>query len=133
MQKTDQNDAHSRRVPVVRRTRLQQGIQHCPITTLFFTTNLDSAFCTSCENKMYHLTARIYSQPANRGTLQIQAHQHRFQNMSRGIWSHLQLTPHLSPRSKLRGLTKKILQTQIRQLSSPEERGPKFPMLLTRS
>lgn len=123
-------------MPVVGRTRLQQGIQHYSITTLFFTTSSDSAFCASCENKMYHLSARIYSQPANRGTLQIQAHQHQFQNMSRGIWSHSQQIPHLSPRSKLRGLTKNFLQTQIRrliQLSSPKKRGPKFPMLLTRS
>lgn len=86
IQKTeDQNDSRSRRVPVLRRTSLQQGIQQCPIAALFSSTNSDSAFCTSCENKMYQLTARIYSQPANRGTLQIQAHQHRFQNLSRGI------------------------------------------------
>lgn len=59
--KSDQNDSRSRRVPVVGRNRLQQGIQHCPIVTLFFTTNSDSAFYTSCENKMYHLTARIFA------------------------------------------------------------------------
>lgn len=136
IQKTDQNDSRSRRVPVVGRTRLQQGMQHYLIVTLSLTTNLDLAFCTSCENKIYHLTARKYSQPANWGTLQIQAHQNRFQNMSQGIWSHFQPTHHLSPRSKVRSLTKKILQTQIRrliQLSSPKERGPKSPTLLTRS
>lgn len=137
VQKTeDHNDSRSRRVPVVGRTRLQQGIQHTSIATLFSTTNSDSTICTSCENKMYHLTARIYSQPANRGTLQIQAHQHRFQNMSRGIWSHFHQTPHLSPRSKLRGLITNFLQTQIRrliQLTSSKERGQKFPTLLTRS
>lgn len=117
------------------RTRSQQGIQHYPIATPFSTTNSDSTFLYQLREENV-LSLSQNSHPANKCTPQIQAHQHRFQNMSRTISSHFQEVHHLGPKPKLRGLIIKFLQTQIRrlvQLSSPKERGTKFPRLLTRS
>ena len=47
IQKTeDRKNSRPRRVAVIGRTRLQQGTQHLPITTLFSTTVSESTFCT---------------------------------------------------------------------------------------
>lgn len=136
IQKTEaRNDSRFRKVSAVGRTRSQQGIQHCPIATPFSTTNSDFTLLYQLREQNISSLSQN-SNPANRCTPQIQAHQHRFQNMSRSISSHFQEVHHLGPKPKPRGVIIKFLETQIRrlvQLSSLKERGPKFPRLLTRS